>query len=391
MFREFIYMAQAKLGKLGNRRRMTLPAMNGSPPRGRALVSYLTLPLFGDPANFPGHSNVWESSEIVHLLRQLGYSVDLIHWQDCSFVPSEEYDLVFDIHRNLLRYSGKSSRKVFHVTGSHPEFSNQAELQRLENLRSRRGVLLQQRRGIGAEDLHIFSDNLQAADTITLIGNEVTASTFPVGIQSKIRCVSATGSLIPGNQPTVYHGTREEYLWFNGAGAIHKGLDLVLEVFARNPLLTLHVVGPYAREHDFTTAYRRELTKCPNIHAHGFLYPGTRHFRHIASRVRAFINPTCSEGISTSSITCMQYGMIPLVSRQAGISIPPGMGTMLDECSLDELEQRLRELAALHPDEVRSLGETVRTHAIKAYSRPAFSDCMKQALMSTYPTARSNA
>jgi len=385
MFRELVYKAQSAFGRMSRQRRMTLPAKGGITPKGRALVSYLTLPLFGNPASFRGHSNVWESSEIVSILRRHGYTVDLIHWQDSSYSPTAAYDLVFDIHRNLLRYSGNLTRKVFHVTGSHPEFSNQAELHRLENLRSRRGVLLKQRRGISGDDLRIFSENLCAADLVTLIGNDVTAATFPSAIQHKIRRVNATGSLLSAQTTQISRGSRDEYIWFNGTGAVHKGLDLVLEVFARNPLLTLHVVGPYAKEHDFMAAYHRELTACPNIHSHGFLYPGSRRFRRIASKVRAFINPTCSEGISTSSITCMQYGMIPVVSRQAGISLPPGMGAMLEECSLDELEQSLRGLAALHPDDVALQGEAVRLHALESYSRQGFSGCMEQALMFDSP------
>lgn len=378
---ELTYKAQIALGRFRPQRSLDLAPGGATVPRGRALVSYLPLPLIGDPGLFRGHSNVWECSEIVGIFNRLGYTVDLINWQDSSFVPTGNYDVVFDIHRNLRRYAGEKTRRIFHVTGSHPAFSNQAEQQRLEALRERRGIVLRQRRGVNDRDLRLFSENLEAADMITLIGNDVTAATFPESVQAKIRRVSATGSFAPRHAGPACHGPREAFLWFNGAGAVHKGLDLVLEVFARNPRLTLHIVGPYPREHDFVAAYRHELTRCPNIRSHGFLYPNSARFRKILSQSRSFVNPTCSEGISTSSITCMQYGLIPILSRQAGITLPSGMGRMLENCSVDDVERTVLEIAGLGSREVEEMIGMVRTHARSAYSRPVYSSLMEQALI----------
>ncbi len=380
MLSEWVYKLQIALGGVIPQRSLNLPPADGQHPQGRALVSYKPLPMFGDPGLFRGHSSVWESSEIVHIFSRMGFDVDLIDWNDSTFAPHGDYDVVFDIHRNLLHYGGTTSRRIFHVTGSHPDFSNKAEQQRLKDLQERRGVLLQQRRGVHDADLRLFSENLEAADLITLIGNEVTLSTFSPVIQPKIVRISATGSIVPhyAGEPTGEH--RDEFLWFNGAGAVHKGLDLTLEVFARNPQLTLHIVGPYAKEHDFVEAYRHELTMCSNIHAHGFMYPGGRKFQEIVARVRAFVNPSCSEGISTSSITCMQYGLIPILSKQAGITLPPGMGKTLENCTTDELEEAVLEIAAKHPREVEEMSGAARDHAQSAYSRQAFSSLMEQAL-----------
>jgi len=380
MFRELAYKVQTTLGRIHPQRALNLPPASGSSPRGRALVSYLPLPLIGDPGLFRGHSNIWECSEIVGILNRLGYAVDLINWQDSSFVPDREYDVVFDIHRNLLRYAGEKTIRIFHVTGSHPDFSNLAEQQRLEALRERRGVWLQQRRGVESDDVRLFSENLEAADMITLIGNEITAATFPASIRTKIRRCNATGSFTSRLSGLPTDGQRNEFLWLNGAGAVHKGLDLVLEFFARNPQLTLHVVGPYAKEHDFVAAYHHELTMCPNIHKHGFLFPGSVRFRKIVARVRAFVNPTCSEGISTSSITCMQYGLIPILSRQAGITLPSGMGRILENCTPEQLEQAVLDLAGRKPREVEVMSRSVREYAQSTYSRTVFSSLMEQAL-----------
>jgi glycosyltransferase involved in cell wall biosynthesis len=380
MLREIAYKVQLALGRVRPSRSLDVFPVGSGLFKGRALVSYMPLPLTGGAELFLGHSNVWESSEIVRIFNGLGYVVDVIDWRDAGLIPKRNYDVVFDIHRNLLRYSGDATRKVFHVTGSHPEFSNHAERSRLLDLRERRGVMLRPRRFVGEDDMRVFVENLERADLVTLIGNEVTAATFPSHIQAKLRKVVATGSRF--SRPAVWQPDegRREFLWFNGVGAVHKGLDLVLEVFARNPQLTLHVVGPYGKEHDFTEAYRHELMNCRNIHAHGFLYPESRRFRSIASRVMAFVNPTCSEGISTSSITCMQHGMIPIISRQAGISLTLDKGIILDECSPEAIEHAVCSLAVKESDEIGALMKSSMEFALDVYSRTAFSSLMEMAL-----------
>lgn len=379
MIAELIYKLQRAWGGALPRRTLSIEPPPGVPRRGRALVSYLPLPLVGDPAGFRGHSNVWESSEIVRILGRSGYLVDLIAWDDPAFVPPAPYDLVFDIHRNLTRFSGPESQTVFHVTGSHPLFSNKAEAERIEAMGLRRGTTAAPRRNVGEDDLQLFSENLERAGLITLIGNRTTEETFPEGIRPKIRRTVATGAWLPPDLERRPIGSRPpEFLWFNGQGAVHKGLDLVLELFARHPELTLHVVGPYLKEKDFVAAYGQELFRTPNIRSHGFLYPSDRRFLAIASRVRAFVSPSCSEGISTAGITCMQAGMVPVISEQCGIDLPEGGGLLLGEPLPDELERSVLEIAG--GEGWRGMAEAARSHAWSAYSRDAFSRSMSGAI-----------
>lgn len=345
------------------------------------MVSYLPPPIWGDPAEIRGHSNVWESSEIIRCFTRLGFVVDAIAWNDTTFIPPAAYTAVFDIHCNLLRYAGKQTRKIFHVTGSYPEYSNHAELERLDAVRMRRSCNLMQRRQVSVHDRHLFNMNLAAAEMVTLIGNDVTLATFPENMRAKIRPVIATGAWLPSEVTEADLSSRcREFLWFNGRGAVHKGLDLVLEVFARHPELTLHVVGPYLRERDFVEAYRSELFNLPNIHSHGFLYPGGPAFRKLLQRVRLFINASCSEGISTSAITCMQAGLVPIMSSNCGISMPEGVGWLLRGNSLEEIEATVIHSTSLDDKSLTGMAVACRRLALESYSRSIFSVQMADVL-----------
>jgi len=377
-----VYKVQRVCQQYLPQRTLNIYQTGSGSPKGRALVSYLPLPLVGDPAQFRGHSNVWESSEIVSIFNRLGYVVDLIAWDDTSFVPAVPYDVVFDIHRNLIHCSSEKTKTILHVTGSSPEFSNQAELLRLHDLKVRRGETICSRRSVGADDLKKFAEGLARADLITLIGNEVTAATFSDDSRLKMRQVVATGSFLPGTLERTLSGYEPlEFLWYNGGGAVLKGLDLVLDVFALHPELTLNVVGPYLKECDFVDAYRTELFKTPNIKSHGFLFPSDRRFEAIASRVRAFISPSCSEGISTAAITCMQVGMVPIISKNCGISLSDQAGILLTDCTVAAIENAILAVAAMGNDGWRSIAEKARLLVGEKYSRSTFSRLMEEAFV----------
>lgn len=347
----------------------------GKSPKGHVLVSYIPESLLyrEDDKRFRRHSNAWESAEIARIFNRYGYAVDAISWDDRSFVPERNYTVVFDIHRNLLRCSSAGTHTIFHITGSDPVFSNRAEQERIEALLLRRGMAVAPRRYVSEQDLEIFHRNLAGADSVTVIGNAETVATFPARLQQKMTQVTPTGSYLTTVRDPKKTVIRKEFLWFNGTGAVHKGLDLVLEVFARNPELVLHVVGPYLKEHDFVALYGYELTKCPNICSHGFLSPSSRKFRNIAENVLGFISPTCSEGISTSAITCMQYGMVPVLSRNCGIDLSSDMGYLLEYCTIIEIERALLSLLDRPEAEIRELIANSQEFALKKFSRAEFS------------------
>jgi glycosyltransferase involved in cell wall biosynthesis len=347
-----------------------------APPRGRALLSYIPGPLLWAPDDprFNGHSNLWESAEIARILNRLGYVVDAISHTDQKFSSRHAYDLIFDITRNIVKYSCNHTKKILHSTGSYTGYSNQAEHRRLQALKGRRGVMLRPRRSVSLKEIAAFDESARAADIITLGGNQVTKVTFPPSMQIKIKCLPVTGSpLQQVRNPSQKEIGERDFLWFGGAGAVHKGLDLVLEAFARMPERTLHVIGPYELESDFMKAYEPELKHCRNIISHGYLYPSDRRFREATRKVTAFVFPSCSEGTSTAAITCMQYGFIPIVSNNAGIDIPADMGIILSDCSIEEIMAAVKSMASKEDTQLQEMAVAAQNYAAQNYSRECFS------------------
>ncbi len=290
-----------------------------------------------------GHAILWEDRELARSLWRSGFNVRAVHWSDTAFRPERTYSAVVDLGGNLARLGPElpeGCAKLLYCIFSDPHHNNAAERERVRALEARRGVTCKPRRQIARPDE--FRRSLELCDAALVNGNEHTLATFPAEFRHKMRLTTTPGSFIGANRKPLGALVPEqrEFLWYFGRGAIHKGLDLVLEVFARHPELVLNVVGgDLAREEDFAKAYRRELTSCKNIRVHGRLLPHSRAFAEVASRCFAFVAPSCAEAASPAVVTCLKVGMYPILSRACGITLPRGAGRYLDTCSIDEIEE----------------------------------------------------
>jgi glycosyltransferase involved in cell wall biosynthesis len=372
---------------------VSIPASGDVPFRGRVLYSYLKDPLLPQPATyFDGHTNKWESREIARLLVNLGYQVDAVDWSAGEIAFSEDYQVVFDIHlrQQALLPRMPDALRLLHLTGSDWRYQNRAELVRVRNLEARRGRRYAPRRQVAHSDL--MERALEVADHCSLIGNEHTLSTYPAAYSHKFTKVPVTASPSFVKSADELVPNEREFLWFFGGGLVHKGLDLVLEAFARDPSLRLNVIGDVAAESDFVEIYRKELFELENITVHGFLTPNEPRFRRILEKCFCFIAPSCSESISTAAATCMQVGLYPLVSRDTGISLPQGTGTYLEQCSIEEILSAAATLKATDRDTLREQIRLTQFFAQREYSRPNFTARMKAYLdcaIASYDTLQS--
>lgn len=352
-----------------------LPAC-GSPIRGNALFSYIA-----DSVGWPdghlellAHSNFWESREIARILTDLGFAVDAVNWNDEAFQPAKEYDLVLDIDANLQRWAPllpEKTVRILHLTGSYGPFQNKAELERVAAFEQRTGKLYSPKRLV--RWLELAERSLRLAHHCSLIGNEATLNTYPEEYREKITLIPVSGSALSRTRTAeeIASGKRE-FLWFFESGAVHKGLDLVLEAFGQHPEWVLHVVGSAPCERDFMAAYGRYLS-LPNIRVHGHLKPGQASFAEEMRDVFCFIAPTCSEGTSPAVVTCLQWGLFPIRSRQTGVDVPDGCGVFLDDLTPLAVEQAVQTALEMNNCEIVRQTRACQELALEKYSRKAFS------------------
>lgn len=349
--------------------------------KGNVLVSYMkdSLLLEDDDTRLKYHTNRWENREIARIFYDFGYNVDCIDF-NVAFRPKCQYDIMFDIggrFDEFEKFLKPGAIKMLHLTGSYGCYNNARERERMAYLERRRGIRLPPER-VSNED---GDGRLEAADVCSLVGNDHTLNTFPKRFHSKIKLVNLTGSQLRRvKTPSEYYPWEREFLWMGGAGPVHKGLDLLLEVFARHPEWTLNVMSKINKKSKFYQFYKKELTALPNIRFHGLVMPCSERFGQIVSRCFAYINPSCAEATSTATVTALSVGLFPIISYDNGFTLPNGCGMYLDKCSVEEIEEAIGRLWLKNPEEVRCEIRKIHQMTLKNFSRENFRRNMQKYL-----------
>lgn len=354
------------------------------PARGWALVSFLREHVVFDDAyeHFWTTSIHWESREVCRILLELGYDLQVINTQGpLPPKPPGDYAVIFAGVGEFTRLGEslpKGAVKIGLLTGSSGDFLDARESERIQAMLARRsGTYTAKRSGAGTG----IAEGIEASDRSLLIGNAQTLSTYPERLRSKITPIRVSASpLAYVKGPADYVPAEREFLWYFGHGAVLKGLDLLLEIFARQDVWTLNVVGLVLDEPDFLALYGAELLRHPRIRLHGHLRGNSPDLARIHKRCIAFVAPSASEGMSNACATSMTAGLYPILSRTTGIDLPPDRGIYLEDCSIPEIEAAIARVHAMEADVLaRDIGE-IQDYAKEVFGRAAYAREMRRLL-----------
>lgn len=339
-------------------------------PRGSVLLTYIIDPFLLPPGSelSNSHTHHWESWRIAQSFLERGYAVDVISYRNQLFVPRKPYQVLFGARTNFHRLSlamPAGCRKVVHLDTAHWLFNNTAAYTRLLDVQMRRQTTLYNAKMVEVN----FA--IEHADMGTVLGNDFTLDTYRYAGKPLYRIpISAPATYgFPENRNLTE--ARRHYLWFGSSGFVHKGLDRVLEAFARLPDLHLHVCGPFADEPDFLKVYDRELFHTPNIHAEGWVDVSSQRFIDLCRDCIAVVYPSASEGGGGSVISCMHAGLIPVVSREASVDIGD-FGFDLGAGTIDAVCDSVRRLSALPDAELEVRARAAWTHVRERHTREVF-------------------
>jgi glycosyltransferase involved in cell wall biosynthesis len=229
-----------------------------------------------------------------------------------------------------------------------------------------------------------WSVQTTVVDAIITLGNEVTADSYRKYYSGPIFTIPASYYKIMDFRDVLrrkdFACSKQHFLWFGGAGLIHKGLDLLLEVFKNNPDLHLHVCARIDNEPEFKACFYDELYKRKNIHAYGFVDLRSDIFAHLMKTCAFVIFPSCSEGQATSVINVMGNGaLIPVVTKESGISIND-FGIEIKSCDVDNSAKAIEEANNLAIDDIRRMSLRCGEYVTQYHSMEMFSKALKDAL-----------
>ena len=339
-------------------------------PKGHVLLSYIIESFTTDQDDpvFRSHTHYWETRQMVNTFLDLGYAVDLISYRNTSFRPERDYDFFVGARTNFDRISGllnDACKKVVHLDTAHWVTNNYHAFSRLLDVTHRRKAApMRSIRQV------MRNQAIENADLATVLGNRFTIDSYAYAGKPVYR--------IPISSPVEYdwkdrdiEAIRNNYMWFGSAGFVHKGLDLVLELFAGMPDYHLYICGPLEKDKEFVDTYRRELFETANIHLVGWVDVNGEKFRGVLDRCLGILYPSCAEGGGGSVIPCMHAGVIPVVSYEASVDIGD-YGVLLQDVSIEHMQEQVTRLSNLPASELEAMSRGAWEFVTSTHTREAF-------------------
>jgi glycosyltransferase involved in cell wall biosynthesis len=371
------------------KRLVELPATR-HPARGTVLLAFVLEPfLLPEGERLPsGHTHFAEVVLLAKVFKDLGYAVDVVDYHDTSFVPRKRYDILVSSRVCLERYArllGPQCLKIFNVTVSHWLCNNAAATTRCLDLQRRRGVSL------GSYKLDDENWAIEHADFVIFrTGNDFVVDSYAYAGKPFARVPLCTHTVYPSPEGKDFDAARHTFLWLGSHGFVHKGLDLVLEAFAGMPEFKLLVCGPIKDEPQFEAAFDRELYHTPNIETVGWVDIAGEKFREIAARCVGLVYPSCAEGAAGNVLTCMQAGLIPVISYQSCVDMSTGNGVQIRSLDVAAVQEAVRAVAAMPAGELETLAMRAWRFARDHHTHERFSEEYRKAVeaaLATVPRA----
>jgi glycosyltransferase involved in cell wall biosynthesis len=336
------------------------------------------------------HTNSAEALRIAQIFDEFGYNVDVVNYNSERVLDYNKYDVVFGFGEPFVNSFYRRRRQIltiYYGTGMHIHHQNQAALKRVKEVYERKGKWMPESGRIVDK---AWSIQTTLVDAIITLGNTTTAESYRKYYDGSILTMPASFYKMMDFKDVLrqkdFGDSRQHFLWFGGAGLIHKGLDLLLEVFKNNPNLHLHVCGPIDNEPEFKACFYDELYNTGNIHTYGFVGLRSEVFNNLMKTCAFVIFPSCSEGQSTSVVNVMgNGGLLPVVTKESGIDVNE-YGIEIKGCNLKDVELAVDEANCLTVDDIRdrsySCGGYISQHnSIDMFSK-AIKDVLKAILQS---------
>ncbi len=350
----------------------------------KILVSYLDLKhsswdLQRQQMNVSGtiHTNRAELFAIISALIELDYCIDVVlHgdvWGFEKVLKNRDYDVIFGLG-NVFRRAVEvfpNAYNIIYMTENPYYISYKREMERIQYFKQRHGVEYPiYRTGM------FFKDGEEnKADAIICLGDEKpflerslkTERLFPT-------------AFIPNNKMDYSKRKKNTFVVFGTDGMIHKGVDIVFEVFERHPEWELYLCG-----HDVTKGLKELGYKHipSNIQDKGYLVPKTEEFNKVMEEASYVILISCSEATATGVLTCMAHGMIPIVTKGNGFEHFGDLCVFCDTYSIEAVEDTIKNTILKNVDNCLPKFMKVEDFAAKEFSLESFQKNFKKAFEKT--------
>lgn len=321
--------------------------------------------------------------EVVRALNALGYVVDITDCTVAGFQPSRPYDLFLGHGgqgRSILDRLSASTFVLHYASGAYWQAFNRMSKERYDNFYRRTG----RERGQGfvrsLDGTEEGEEYLARRADATFVCGPRTAATFD-GISRRL-CVLYLGayvgeSLRPSNHN--FEEGRRHFAYVAGtSGNVQKGLDLLLEVFAKLPAVHLYVHCKV--ETEILRAYRHTLSS-PNVHyTYHYEWGPLRHrAREVLGRANFTLSAPIDTGCGTAFLGSMGLGLVPV--GYADIEAEADESVLTTTPSIDALSEAVRRASTQSVEWCREASRKTLARYHRLHAPPVFGENFRKMLI----------
>ena len=317
------------------------------------------------------HTNRSELFQIINCFIKLDYCIDICSYDDkkaIKYIEINEYDMIFglgDVFRWAVEH--KKAYRVLYLTENPYYISYQREMERLDYFFSRH----QKKKGITRTGKFFEKDEEKKVDAVICLGeekyvrnhNNTVYRIFPSALFNKKFELSNCTSR-----------QKNCFLVFGTDGFIHKGNDLLVEVFNNHPEWELFLCGV-----GITNIIKKEMKlkmKYNNIHDCGYINVNSDVFLKLVNRCSFIVQPSCSEATSTAVLTGMRHGLIPIVSPGNGFEAFKEYCLFFSGFHVEDIELGIMTAMELSFEEIQSKSLKIYNFSEKMFTLQRYTDSM---------------
>ena len=299
------------------------------------------------------HTIYKERDTLIQILKENHFNVDIIDYRQNCYIDFQKYNLVIGFgyaFENAIN-SKANCVTVFYANGSNPDFSNSSGIKKITHKYNNDLIT-----SVRISDIP-YHKSVYFSKYRIILGNDVVKSTYPEAKTNFNLNAFFYKTLDVDFEIKDFKSAKNHFLWFGGGGALHKGLDLLLEIFSKRDDIFLHICGLTKNEVEFVRYFENEM-KSKNILNYGFLDIKSNLFRELMYKCAFTIMPSISEGGAVSTLTTMgNGGLIPIISKNTGLDVN-GFGYIHENNQLEDIENVINTVLSLSEKDIINKSNT---------------------------------
>lgn len=316
------------------------------------------------------HTNLQEMMQMVRVLVDMDFCIDACACNnpDAALeMPSDYYDYIIGFG-DMFRLAKKRNPKAFaimYMTENPYYVSRACEQKRIDYFFERTGKKIPFAR---TGKFYLENDELQA-DAIICLGEK---KYFSNDIVKRVYPSAFINDKYVKNISDKRKNTN--FLVFGVKGFVHKGNDLLIEVFRKHPEWKLYMCGKEIKEE----CKNLGLSLTDNIVDCGFIDVESDKFLELVKICPFVLLPSCSEGMSTSLLTCMRHGLIPVTIRGTGMDELEEYCEFFEDYHISSIEDKLEKLVSFDRNKLLEYSNRIYQYANENFTLEAYTKSLKR-------------